>query len=180
MRARHPGCTRATITGTLRRDGSLDIQTFNTDMRPSRALHAKSSRVFVLFVTRFEGVSRFTGQERAAKLATAAAAAADSRRGRMQGQRGEKKQPTSRGGDKRETAGETFPSPSDSGRRRKRGKKDGTAGEGGERERKRDREDSTERGEAERKREQCTRVCVYVKTTGAGGGYGEKEVRQSR
>lgn len=41
-----------------------------------------------------------------------------------------KKQPTAGGGDERETAGETFPSPSDPEGRRKRGKKDGTVDEG--------------------------------------------------
>lgn len=96
----------------------------------------------------------------------ATAAAADSRRGRMQGQRGEKKQPTARGGDKRETVGETSPSPSDYGEKKKERK------ERRNRERRgREREGSTE-GEV---------FDVCVRTTGAGRGRsGEKEVRQSR
>jgi len=107
----------------------------------------------VLFATRSKEYRGSRGERESL------AAAADSRRGRMQGQRGEKKQPTARGGDKRETVGETSPSPSDSERRRKRGKKDGTAGE-----------EERKRGFGGGKKGRENDACVCACATGGEGG----------
>lgn len=131
-------------------------------------LRVRGTYALSCFSRRVSKGYRDSRDEREAATA-AAAAAADSRRGRMQGQRGEKKQPTARGGDKRETVGETSPSPSDYGEKKKERKERRNRKRRG-----RKREGSTE-GEAFEGADVC------VRTTGAGRGRsGEKEVRQSR
>lgn len=86
-----------------------------------------------------------------------------------------KKQPTAGGGDERETAGETFPSPSDPEGRRKRGKKDETVDEGeGEK-----RETLTEgKRRCGEKEGTCARARAHVCVREDDGS--EKEIRQSR
>lgn len=113
------------IFGEDQNSRSLPIHIRNDNIRTrrctrritlTRALTRVSYALSLLFARRPRNLA-IHGKREPAMLA---ATAVDSRRGRMQGQRGEKKQPTVRGGDKRETTGETAPSLSDFERRRKK------------------------------------------------------------
>lgn len=105
----HFGRAGVTITGTLRRDSSLDIQTLTLACASARALHAKSLWRFLCFSLR---VRRNIAVHEAIRER-------ESRRwqppqpppipgaGGCKDKEAKKKQPTARGGDKRETVGET-------------------------------------------------------------------------